>query len=103
MPAARDVVPNKWSSITVLFDDGTYSVIAGIYEVERRHLGERWNGAEESPGFPNQAGHSIFHVVPDFLAVHVLNGVREELERRPNIGDQRALLASAKDELERWR
>ncbi len=78
MPSAIDVTPGKWSNIRILFDNGWYSVIAGEYEDEYA-LGERWNGDDGRPGFPNQGGHPIWHVIPDFLRVPVLRGLRDEL------------------------
>ena len=85
MPSAIDVVPAKWSKCAVLFDNGEYSVISGIYE-ERppRVLGERWNGVGEAPGFPSQGGNPTWHVVPEFLAVPLLHGILDELLRTPS-------------------
>jgi hypothetical protein len=57
MPSALEVSPEKWSDITVLFDNGEYSVISGRYDGgDHRVLGERWNGGP-GPGFPSQGGH----------------------------------------------
>jgi hypothetical protein len=88
MPAAIDVHPQKWADdLTVLFDNGTYSVVSGTYhddDGDIHALGERWNGNDGHPGFPNQGGNSIFHVVPNFLAVSVLHGLLDELSRRPS-------------------
>ena len=82
MPAASDVRPGKWSNIRVLFDNDWYSVIAGDYHDDdgvRAAFGERWNGSDGSLGFPNQAGHPIWHVIPDFLVTPILRGLIEEL------------------------
>jgi hypothetical protein len=86
MPAAVEVVPKKWSAIRVLFDDGRYSVVSGIYNGRRgRVLGERWNGDSKRPlGFPNVAGCAVWHVVPRFLENPILRGLRDELARRSN-------------------
>jgi hypothetical protein len=86
MPVAKKVRPKKWQEITVLFDDGRYSVISGRYEVEKQKdhehfvLGERWNGTKDHPlGFPNGAGYPIWHVAPDFLAIPILEGLLTEI------------------------
>jgi|ERR1019366_4952743 hypothetical protein len=102
MPAAAEVRPEKWTEIRVLFDDGEYSVISGLYERgPHRSLGERWNGDAGSPiGFPNVAGYPIWHVVPQFLQLHVLHGLLDALSAHPspNSGEYvRAIL----DELQR--
>lgn len=82
MPEASDVTPERWSDLTVLYDDGGYSVVSGIFEEEdgtqKRALGMRWNGSESDLGFPNQAGNPIWHVVPDFLACSILHTILEE-------------------------
>jgi hypothetical protein len=85
MPAAVAVRPEKWTEIRVLFDDGDYSVISGMYERgPRRSLGERWNGDDGSPiGFPNVAGYPIWHVVPSFLELYVLHGLLDALSAHP--------------------
>ena len=88
MPSAAEVTPEKWSSITILFDNGDYSVISGVYEetrgVSNRVLGERWNGGGTGLGFPSAYGKPVWHVVPDFLEVPVLHGLLDELSRNPN-------------------
>ena len=85
MPAASTVAPGKWSDLQVLFDNGTYSVVAGLYE-GKSALGERWNGKDGTLGFPNQAGHPVWHVVPRFLAVPLLHGLLDELARTQTTG-----------------
>jgi hypothetical protein len=87
MPSAEQVTPQKWSRKTVLFDNGVYSVISGFYEGgEGRVLGERWNdGGNRAIGFPNVAGYPIWHVLPEFLAIPVLNGLLLEVARHPHL------------------
>ena len=84
---AEEVRPQKWHGIRILFDDGVYSVIAGVYQAtdgrEGERLGERWNGGEDTLGFPNQAGYPIWHAAPPFLEVPLLHGLLDELARRP--------------------
>jgi hypothetical protein len=88
MPAAVDVTPGKRANIRVLFDNGWYSVVAGEYEGEYA-MGGRWNGGDHEPGFPSQGGHPLWHVVPDFLRLAVLNALREELSRNDGDGSRR--------------
>jgi len=82
MPSAIEVTPAKWSNIRVLFDNGVYSVISGLYDGgPRRVLGERWNGGEEDPrGFPNVAGHPVWHIAPEFLETAILHQLLNVLE-----------------------
>ena len=81
MPSADDVTPQKWSDLTVLFDNGTYSIVSGKYKGTHT-IGMRWNGAEDSDedaGFPNQGGNPTWHVVPDFLESNILTGALGEI------------------------
>jgi hypothetical protein len=85
MPSAHEVVPGDWrtpSIPVVLFDNGVYSVVSGYYK-GNPVLGERWNVGDGNIGFPNQAGHPLWHVVPNFLQLPVLQGLLDELARQP--------------------
>jgi hypothetical protein len=85
MPAAEEVRPNKFQNLKVLFDNEWYSVISGTYDGgDQSVLGERWNGGEGSLGFPNVAGNPVWHVVPEFLAIPILEGLLDELAANPN-------------------
>lgn len=85
MPAAHEVTPRKWTNLKVLYDADGYSVVSGTFENDngdRKHaLGERWNGGDGHPGFPNQGGNPIWHVVPDFLARPILHALLDETLR----------------------
>jgi hypothetical protein len=84
MPTAETVKPRKWSKQKVLFDNGWYSVISGIYDGKGpRVLGERWSGGNVGLGFPNVSGNPVWHVIPEFLAIPVLTGLIEELAVSP--------------------
>ncbi len=90
MPSALDVRPAKWDSIRVLFDNGEYSVISGLYDGgPGRVLGERWNGIGDAPGFPSQGANSTWYVVPDFLTAPLLHGLLDELVRHVSEGNRR--------------
>ena len=89
MPIADNVNPQRWSKPVILFDDGWYSLVAGVYlnhdgttTVDR--MGERWNGQDAELGFPNVSGHAVWHVVPKFLQLPILHGLIEALARNPN-------------------
>jgi hypothetical protein len=87
MPNAMEVEPEKWSERLTLFDDGTYSVIVGVLIVGvhkgERRVAERWNGpSSDAPsGFPTEDGQPTWHLVPPFLEMPVLSGVKEEFIR----------------------
>jgi hypothetical protein len=83
MPSAAEVEPSSWRILNVLFDNGTYSVIEGEYKGDWC-LGERWNGKDGALGFPNVFGQPVWHVVPEFLWLHVLHGILTEFARCPS-------------------
>lgn len=87
MPKAEDVKPSKWDSITVLFDNGSYSIISGKYDGAET-LGERWNGGKNEIGFPSSHGHAQWHVIPEFLWIPVLQGALTEMKQRPYPGHE---------------
>ncbi len=101
MPSADQVRPGKWTEVTVLFDDGSYSVISGRYDGDWA-LGERWNGDNGTLGFPNQAGNPIWHVVPDFLAPWLLHGLLAELGRQRPSPTREAQARNVTHELLEW-
>jgi hypothetical protein len=89
---AEEVKPERWDNIEVLFDNGWYSVISGVYEpsgknspaVASQRIGERWNGGEDSPGYPNQGKYPLWYCLPAFLETPVLHGLLDELARHPD-------------------
>ncbi|MHA1942227.1 MAG: hypothetical protein ACW97P_10975 [Candidatus Hodarchaeales archaeon] len=87
MVRAREVNPNKWQNMVILFENDDYSVISGEYE-GTHSLGERWNGQGDDIGFPSQGGNPLWHVVPPLLALPVLHGILQELCRVPYPGSQ---------------
>jgi hypothetical protein len=101
MPAAAAVAPTRWTGITVLYDDGVYSVVAGDYD-GAHCLGERWNGSDPHPGFPSQGGNPLYHVVPDFLSRPVLLGLLEQVVRSPGLADRDKFIDKIVKELARW-
>jgi hypothetical protein len=84
MPSAEQVRPHKWEHLTVLFDDSSYSIVSGVYDGgDHFVLGERWNGDQHGLGFPNVSGYAIWHVVPEFLAIPILEALLNELVAHP--------------------
>jgi hypothetical protein len=84
---AKDVNPERWSKITILFDNNQYSIIHGYYDGEE-NLGERWNGEENTIGFPSTRGFPQWHVVPAFLWSSILNGALIEMLCNPYPGSE---------------
>ena len=71
MPEAREVKPDKWTNISILFDNGIYSIIWGYYnEGDYKVLGKRWNNS-----FPTQGKYPIFFVENELFTLSTLNDV----------------------------
>src|SRR6266851_8171755 len=71
----------KWSAIQILFDDGTYTVISGVYgDSSTKRLAQRCNG----PSVPETHRYPIgWHVVPEFLEIPLLCALLDELWKNP--------------------
>ncbi|HRO97561.1 MAG TPA: hypothetical protein PLY79_10905 [Ferruginibacter sp.] len=75
---AQEVNPNDWNldenyPIRVLYDDGEFSIIWGMYQ-NRKSLGTRWNGGIER-GFPGQGAHPTWYIEPPFIAIAILQRI----------------------------
>jgi hypothetical protein len=83
MPAAVDVTPGRWSEMSVLFDNGWYSVTWGRFDGQNhKDLGVRWNGqGNNDKGFPNSRGYPQWYVEPPFLHEGVLLSLKAELQK----------------------
>ena len=74
MPNAEDVIPRRWSQTVVLFDNGVYSVIIGLYRStddhqvdERDHVYGTSRGCSHRMMLCRESGTSILVDVPPEL------------------------------------
>ena len=76
MPDAKDVNPQKWRDIIVLYDNEGYSACWGVYGDEKSHrvLGVRWNNS-----YPSQGGKPLWYVEPEFTTLGVLQALLTKL------------------------
>jgi len=80
----QEVNPNAWSDHEVIFDDGEFSAVSGLFD-STPNIGVRWNGgSDEERGYPGQGAYPLWFVVPDFLILPTLErlhttALREEL------------------------
>ena len=96
----RNVRPGKWSDVIDLYDDGEYSAIWGRYENgSYRALGTRWDGDDDSKGFPLSSGHPVWHIEPDFLAKGILTTLLERTFSVPGSGGDKDNIVTAMSEL----
>ena len=100
MVSGHDVRPAKWSDVIDLYDDGEYSAIWGRYENGApRELGVRWNGYDDSKGFPLSSGHPVWHVEPYYLARGILPVLLERTLSVPQSGGCKDNILIAMSEL----
>lgn len=79
MPNAIDVAPKDWTEISVLYDDGMYSVIWGRFRNNRiKSLGVRWNGGAGEKGYPSFGKYPLWYREADFLDMPILRGLLEK-------------------------
>lgn len=77
--------PQNFPYQNVMYSDHNIAMIYGRYKnAEHECLGLRWTQAESPLGYPNIFGNGMWMVVPDKLAVHILNGIREDPRERAN-------------------
>lgn len=68
----EQVNPNAWNNHEVIYDDGEFSAVNGLFD-GNPNIGVRWNGeSDEERGYPGQGGYPLWFVVPDFLILSTL-------------------------------
>lgn len=68
--------PNIFPYDEVFYDDGEISIMCGKYKEDDWYsLGMRWNVSESELGYPNVFGRSMWMVVPEKIAIHILEGL----------------------------
>ena len=76
MPTAVDVTPHDWMGVSVVYDDGIYSVVWSHFRDDtKKALGVRWNGSEGTLGFQNSFGNPTWYVEPAVLSEPILIGL----------------------------
>jgi hypothetical protein len=68
MPRPQDVNPRNFKVLSVLYDDGSFSVARGVWEDGVERLGMRWNGEGEDSGYPKTFGKPVWFVLPTSLS-----------------------------------
>jgi len=82
MPEAIEVRPKDWTEITVLYDDGVYSVIWGRFRRRPfKDMGVRYNFGDNPHGlgYPSLGQNPLWYVEPPFLVESILRGLEQEL------------------------
>jgi hypothetical protein len=74
--------PNNFPYQEVFYSDGDVAMMRGRYkEAPHESLGMRWTQAESDLGYPNIHGHGMWMVVPDTMAVYILEGIVKNIEK----------------------
>ena len=68
----HDVRPGKFPNPEVVYRGEFYSIAFGEWEGAYNVLAMRFDGDGQEIGFPNQAGHPLWCVLPDYLYQAVL-------------------------------
>lgn len=71
----------KWKDVSVLFDDGDFSVIWGKFSennsIDEPYMGMRWNGKGDKVGYPQFSFNPRWLVIPDSISILVLKGLKD--------------------------
>ncbi len=83
MPSAIQVQPKDWSEITVLYDDGYYSVIWGRFRRRPfKNMGVRYNEGDKPGGigYPSLGKYPLWYVEPPIMVEPILLGLQKKLQ-----------------------
>jgi hypothetical protein len=75
--------PNNFPYKEVFYSDGEIALIKGRYkDSDHDSIGMRWMVGESELGYPSTFGNPMWMVVPDKLALYILEGVFRDLEKQ---------------------
>ena len=64
-----------------LYSDGDIAIVFGTYKgAPHKSLGVRWVEAESDLGYPNSRGYGMWLILPDLLALYILEGIFKNIE-----------------------
>jgi len=73
--------PKNFPYDEVLYADDNFAVVLGTYKnADHKSLGVRWTEAESELGYPNTRGQGMWLVIPDKLALYILEGIFKNIE-----------------------
>jgi hypothetical protein len=73
--------PKNFPYDDVLYSDDDFAVVLGTYKnANHKSLGVRWTEAESELGYPNTRGQGMWLVLPEKLALYILEGIFKNIE-----------------------
>lgn len=64
-----------------LYSDGDIAAVFGTYKgAPHKSLGVRWMESESDLGYPNSRGHGMWLILPDTLALYILEGIFRNID-----------------------
>jgi hypothetical protein len=73
--------PQNFPDREVLYSDGEIAVSIGTYKgADHKSIGVRWTEAESPIGFPIAHGYGMWLMLPDKLALYILDGIFKDIE-----------------------
>jgi len=78
--------PKNFPYDEVFYDNKNIALMFGTYKKNKnKSLGMRWIEAESELGYPNIFGHPMWMVVPNNLAIYILEGIKLNEKSNKNI------------------
>lgn len=75
--------PNNFPYKEVFYFDGEIAMMKGRYkDSDNDSIGMRWMVGESELGYPSTFGNSMWMVVPDKLALYIVEGIFRNLENQ---------------------
>ena len=67
----------------VFYFDGEIALMKGRYkDASQDSIGMRWMVGESELGYPSVFGNSVWMVIPDKLALYILEGIFKDIEQQ---------------------
>lgn len=78
MPKPTEVNPNNFKVKNLLFDNGEFSIVLGIWEDIENTLAMRWNGDDENDkGYPKTFGNPMWFIIHNDLKQPIIQALMQ--------------------------
>lgn len=69
------VNPHNFQVESVLFDNGDFSVVYGVWEKKSKQLAMRWNGSGKDAGYPKTFGNPVWFIITEDLKIPIIKSL----------------------------
>jgi hypothetical protein len=74
--------PGNFPDRKVIYFNGEIAISIGTYKNDdHKSIGVRWTESESPIGYPSTRGHGMWLVLPDKLALYILDGIHDDIDK----------------------